>query len=549
MNSSGGDVHSVNDGNAVEPGAPTSDGASKRSWGIPLRVAISAMVFIDIAIIAISLTIVAVTSTRSSNADAINQGRSSITALAKGIQVSASLSVWKQMDTYLSKIELLASQTQGLVKRGIVKYDDFDSMTPHMYTNLRAIDVNIQYYMYFINTTQDMLGVGPVYDTTFAKGEINIDPGFGFHSYTLKESANGTLIVDSLYSQTAAGLQLWKRPWYIDQLPLNQYVYVDPYFTVGTNVDPVRFVQSLTYSIWDQTNTFKACGIVIFNTLNFASILEDLKASSTPNTLMYIMTGQGQILGMTGLGLLNYTGLSPLIKQSPIDNSYSLKTIFDISYNENPLFNTSARTIYAASGNALSNTVDAQYLVGDYMFQVTRYNRSGYTWLIVSGAPSSDYLADTFLLENRLADRLLSASRTVIIIAVVLVVLMSVTSFAFTEYFILKPFHFMIIVMDKAKKFDFALVRDGSLKHESVSYMTEIQNVQDHFLAMLTAFSNAIKQNRALFGGKASSTDPKSGGAFSGAGIGGVANMSNDSVSVASALSANRSGNSTAALR
>ncbi|KAJ3340838.1 hypothetical protein HDU93_006130 [Gonapodya sp. JEL0774] len=203
---------------------------------------------------------------------------------------------------------------------------------------------------------------------------------------------------------------------------------------------------------------------------------------------------KGEILGMTGLGMLNFSGLSPLIKQSATDGSYSLKTIFDISYTDNPLFNTSASTVYAASGNNLSLAMDAQYAVGDYMFQVTRYTRSQYTWLIVSGAPSSDYLADNILLQDRLADQLVTASRTIIIIAVVLVVLMSAASLVFTEYLILKPFHLMIIAMDKATKFDFSSVRDGSLKEKSISYMAEIQNVQVHFLEMLTAFSNAIKR-------------------------------------------------------
>ncbi|KXS14071.1 hypothetical protein M427DRAFT_57854 [Gonapodya prolifera JEL478] len=41
--------------------------------------------------------------------------------------------------------------------------------------------------------------------------------------------------------------------------------------------------------------------------------------------------------------------------------------------------------------------------------------------------------------------------------------------------------------------------------------MTEIQNIQGHFLTMLTAFSDAIKKNRALIGGKTISSNHTSG--------------------------------------
>ncbi|KXS14072.1 hypothetical protein M427DRAFT_354257 [Gonapodya prolifera JEL478] len=119
---------------------------------------------------------------------------------------------------------------------------------------------------------------------------------------------------------------------------------------------------------------------------------------------------------MTGLGVMTNTGISPLIKQNA-DGSYSLRNIFDITFEANPLFNTSARTIYSASGNNLTRAAEGQYYANDFLFQMTKYTKDGYTWLIVSGAPASDYLADTMQLEYRLADQLLATSRNVIIIA------------------------------------------------------------------------------------------------------------------------------------
>ncbi|KXS14073.1 hypothetical protein M427DRAFT_354256 [Gonapodya prolifera JEL478] len=239
MDASGASISKSDDGKSLGGGQDVEKPAGpKRRCSIPLRIAITAMIFLDVAIIAISLTVVSVTSTRSSNADAITQGTKSITDLARVIQEGgASRSVWTQMDTYLNKIEQLARNTQGLVTRGVVKYDDFESMTLHMYTNLRAVDVTIQYYMYYMNDTQEMLGIGPVYPTT-----LSPTPSFYFSmymtynrtcatlcpnvttngrsvQYKLQESASGTLSINSLYSQSVPYLQLWKRPWYFDQLP------------------------------------------------------------------------------------------------------------------------------------------------------------------------------------------------------------------------------------------------------------------------------------------------------------------------------------------
>ncbi|KAJ3344376.1 hypothetical protein HDU93_000166 [Gonapodya sp. JEL0774] len=182
------------------------------------------------------------------------------------------------------------------------------------------------------------------------------------------------------------------------------------------------------------------------------------------------MTPNAEVLAMTGAG----DDQTPLLKYSAATNGMVLNTIWDYNVSAYSLLNVSAATIYAyAAADLSTNFKDTEFTVEDFMFQVTSYTFANYKWIIVSGAPSSDYLGDTLILQKSLADRLWSVQRTIIIIAVVIVAGMSAISVLFTEIFISKPLCFILEVIAKENK---ALVAKPKSRSVSNTETAKVQN-------------------------------------------------------------------------
>ncbi|KXS19824.1 hypothetical protein M427DRAFT_66936 [Gonapodya prolifera JEL478] len=201
------------------------------------------------------------------------------------------------------------------------------------------------------------------------------------------------------------------------------------------------------------------------------------------------------------------SGLGSDATQLLIGTPPSIKTIWNFPKNQYPLLNISAATIYNYSGRNLSSRFpDAQFAVENYMYEVTSYYAANYKWIIVSGAPTSDYLQGTENLSARLSSRYSQTQKTVIGIAVAIVVTMSIASAIFTEVFIAVPLRTMVATIEKATTFDFSAVRDGTLNKYTL--ISEVQVTLAHFMTMLTVFANSLKQNKEL-------TNPKKGNIMS----------------------------------
>ncbi|KAJ3336042.1 hypothetical protein HDU93_003828 [Gonapodya sp. JEL0774] len=455
---------------SVSPGtqAKGTAKASGRAFGVGLRLGIIALVVTNVATVAIALSVISYFASNQSNTEAIAQGTSNIMALARARQRDASQAVMTHMETSLSKIYGLTNATVSSVQMGILDVGDFDKLGPHMAINLRAIRPSIRYHMVYSNASQEAAGVGYLFDNATSSEPTNyyflyiavnktcqtycpvVSTGTRSMNWWLTQTGNGTFLRGGLNSQTAAGLQMWKRPWYpqVHGAALGSVFISDPSTSISA-FGTVLVVQFITYPIWDSQNQFVAAGLVVFTPDNLAVILDTLKATSTPNSVYYIINHLGQVLGMTGMSAPNMTTTSPLIVSS--GSSYTLKTIWDFPLADYPLVNVSAAAVYESSGRNLDNDVpDAQYSQGDFYFQVVTYKRANYKWIIVSGAPANDYLSDTLILQSKLADRLQVTNRNIIIIAVVIFVVMCVSSALLTEYLILKPMHFMLLAMQKA---------------------------------------------------------------------------------------------------
>ncbi|KAJ3338388.1 hypothetical protein HDU93_009553 [Gonapodya sp. JEL0774] len=423
------------------------------------------MVIFEIAVIAVVLTVINYTSSQSSNADAIAQGTKSITVLANKQQRDASDKIKNQMggrfawlldtvsvleltarpfrdiatpqDAYLKKLYVLGNTTASAVYRGIVDPTDYDNLVPWMMDLTYGIGATLTSWYYWNNATLESVGIVVQTPATFDFAALNLtyDPkapllqlvyyatnktcarycpvsstGTRQASYFINTTADRATTQASIGASTFKG---WTRPWYYDRLPLGT-PFISPVYTGSTRAgSPPRLLQSLGFSLWDKNKNYIGMGPINFGTFDLSSGLNDLKATATPNSFFYIMTPSAEVLAMTGVG----TDQSPLLRLLPGTTTYALNTIWDFNATAYPLLNVSAATIYQyTGGNLSSDFADAQFSVGDFMFQVTSYTFANYKWTIVSGAPATDYIGDTLVLQGKLADRLWNVQKIVIII-------------------------------------------------------------------------------------------------------------------------------------
>ncbi|KAJ3338119.1 hypothetical protein HDU93_009990 [Gonapodya sp. JEL0774] len=276
----------------------------------------------------------------------------------------------------------------------------------------------------------------------------------------------------------------------------------------------------MTFPLYNATANLYAMATISFTVRDLSSVLDTQKLLATNGTLFYLMTPNAEVVAMSGLG-----GNQGALMRQDATGAWILRKIWEYSADDYPLlvgivplifvlFNVSARTVFAYSGgNLSSNFDDATFSSGAYFFQVTTLTYGTYKWIIVSGAPSGDYLADTLQLNDNLSSRLWTTQRNIIIIAVVIVIALSAASILFTEMFISRPLNKILEGMKKgelAANFDFSMVRSGSLA-VGRSPITEISDTQENFMTMLKKFADAVQSNRALIG-KTSSGANSSGG-------------------------------------
>ncbi|KXS17184.1 hypothetical protein M427DRAFT_30646 [Gonapodya prolifera JEL478] len=486
-------------------------------YAFKLRTAIILMVVFDIALIATTLTVISYTAAQTSNASAISQGTQSINALASVVQKGESDKIRTSIDTYLKKLWILGNTTATLVYRGILDPTDYDSLIPFMIDSTLNSNLSLSSWYYWNNATLESAGVGIVTPAVFgdlSRFGITYDPSttlFQMQYYATNKTcrnycpmvSTGKRLTYYFINQTlnTATTQLsitndvykgWTRPWFVNRLPLGQAWVTPVYMAASRAGSPPRLLQAITFSLWSPNGSYIGMGPLNFATYDMSAGLNEMKG--TPNSFYYIMTPQAEVLAMTGV----FMDQSPLMRYSAATSSWVLNKIWDYNLTSYPILNISAAKIWAhAGGNLSSDFADAQFAVGDVMFQCTSYWYANFKWIIVSGAPATDYLGDTLQLQNDLSDKLWRVQQTTIIIAVGVCLGMSVLSVMFTEIFIAKPLHIILSAIGKATKFDFSTIREGEIR-SSMSVVQEIYVLQERFMTMMRTFADALRNNKAL---------------------------------------------------
>ncbi|KAJ3337825.1 hypothetical protein HDU93_000444 [Gonapodya sp. JEL0774] len=461
------------------------------------------MTVVSVALVAVVLIALTTISSKASNDDAIAQGTSDVNLLATKIQKDASVAIRNHIANYLDKISGICNTTTKFFQRGFADSNDFDRSIVFLRDQASLVGENLYTYSWYNNDTMEQLGIGPIlssyanftYDPKaplqylvlyYAKNKTcqNVCPVRSTNGKLQKYYYNDTTSsAGILLDTTATEYKAWTRNWWLKNQPAGQIYFTPAYVTVFLSI-----VQTISYPIYNSSGQWVAGGGFSFSVYSLSSVLDSMGVS-TNNTLSYLISPEGAVLGMSGLGS-NATQL--LIGSPP-----TIKSIWDFPKSQYPLLNVSAATIYQYAGRDLtSNFADAQFSVENYLFQVTSYYKANYKWILVSGAPASDYLQGTENLKSRLDNRFSQTQNYVIGAAVAIVVTMSVLSAIFTEIFIAVPLRSMIGIIAKATKFDFTAVRDGSLK--KFTLITEVQETLSHFLSMLKIFASSLKQNKEL---------------------------------------------------
>ncbi|KAJ3337186.1 hypothetical protein HDU93_001474 [Gonapodya sp. JEL0774] len=247
--------------------------------------------------------------------------------------------------------------------------------------------------------------------------------------------------------------------------------------------------QEMDLTLYDPNGTFVGTTSAIFGIPVFTTILDDLKASSTANSVYYIITTTGNVLAVSGLNNDTQSKLVKLVAPG----QWEIKSIFDFSYEEYPLLNQSAVTVYEYAGKNLSSPFqDNLWQVGDNLFQVKSKTVWNYKYIIISGAPVSDYIGDTVNLSQKLRNDGTRVGTILIISAIAVVLFMSGLSLVFTWFFVTSPIRVILAAMDKATRCDFSSIKDGSFNARP-SAVSEVHDMQARFVGMLKVFAMAVK--------------------------------------------------------
>ncbi|KAJ3335131.1 hypothetical protein HDU93_006375, partial [Gonapodya sp. JEL0774] len=262
-------------------------------------------------------------------------------------------------------------------------------------------------------------------------------------------------------------------------------------------IDPVVYpdeiIQPMYSGLYDTSGAQVGNSYIAFSVQKFCDTLDSVKGTATQNSLFYVLSSNGDVLAISGLGnvTIQTQTLKKVVNQTL--GLLALKNIYDYDAASYPLLNLSAAAVLAyAGGNFVTPFADNTWQAGEYLITVTTKVFGGYRYIVVTAAPLEDYLGDTIHLADNLKKDGVNAMIQVILSAFAVVMAMSLFAIFFVLLFITKPLSDILSTMKKATKFDFSDLRDGALKSR-LSIVDEIHHLQGHFTEMVKVFANALK--------------------------------------------------------
>ncbi|KAJ3247719.1 hypothetical protein HDU77_008506 [Chytriomyces hyalinus] len=278
-----------------------------------------------------------------------------------------------------------------------------------------------------------------------------------------------------------------RRPWYRQAATLDadnvKVQFTPPYIYAGGTVSMIAGKAALVPA---NIPFFNANGRLqgVFGTdISFTEMHNSLKSYlQTPNAFMYVITRDGLLIGTSS------------------DESIVDATGFLISANQSatPSTRITAQLFWSLLPE---NNKDFTLLHGeqreheDLYFQLRALPFAPY-FVIVNGAPKSDYTGDIDAVLQSLDDNLQSNVRKIIGISVGVFVAMVFISCVLTYFSVSVPLAKITSIMVDATSFDFAAYKN--MEKQLCSHISELATMEKVFYRMIGKFAHSIRMNQAL---------------------------------------------------
>ncbi|TPX71325.1 hypothetical protein CcCBS67573_g06219 [Chytriomyces confervae] len=312
------------------------------------------------------------------------------------------------------------------------------------------------------------------------------------------------------FEYTNITYRLKSRPWYLQGASLNAMTakvqFTDPYvYAVGSKGSFSNFATGLkfhgdignlkemhqTYPFFNSSGGLD--GVFALD-MSFSDVHNKLKPYlQSPNAFIYVATREGILVG-TSTNETMFDSAGNLVR-APDSRSASIRTTGKYLWNQR-----------LARNNSNFSTLSNQMLEDQgYLFQLRVMTHAPY-FVIVNGAPKTDYTKDIDLVLSDLDASLAFITKVVIAISSAVFVLSVVVSNIWTYYFIVLPLSKVTAGLREASNFDFSAYKP--LQKQKFNHIREICTMEHVFYMMIAKFAASIRGSN----GVRSSTADGSGG-------------------------------------
>ncbi|KAJ3401752.1 hypothetical protein HDU80_005730 [Chytriomyces hyalinus] len=273
-----------------------------------------------------------------------------------------------------------------------------------------------------------------------------------------------------------------ERPWYrqaASLTPLNAQVqYTEPYSFAGVGDKTFGIAGiSSNYPFFDANGQISG---VYGTDVSFADMHDTLsKYLNTPNSFMYCITRRGQLVGTSSNeSIVSAAGGMKFANESSTKTTkLTAKFLWDLVPNEGIDFTLLTGRLWEHEG---------------YLFQVRAMEYAPY-FVVVNGAPKSDYTGDIDLM---MSDLEIALSRNVVLILAVSIAVFAIMvsiNCALAHYLINAPIGKITSIIRNASSFDFVAYK--AMQRQYGNYISELSAMEKVFYTMIAKFAGSIRSS------------------------------------------------------
>ncbi|TPX74295.1 hypothetical protein CcCBS67573_g04446 [Chytriomyces confervae] len=278
------------------------------------------------------------------------------------------------------------------------------------------------------------------------------------------------------------------EPWFAQAAFLDaanaRIQYTDPYvYAAGSKENFLDFATGIT-ATYPFFNSSGGLDGVFGLDVTFADIRDSLKTSlQSPNAFIYVATREGILVGTsTNETMLDSAGNLISAQDS---KSASIQTTGKYLWNRNLTTNNSD----------LSTLSDQMLEDQGYLFQLRIMSHAPY-FVIVNGAPKTDYTKDIDLVLSDLDAGFAFITKVVVAVSTAVFVLSVVVSNTWTYYFIVLPLSKVTAGLREASNFDFSAYKP--LQKQKFNHIREICTMEHVFYMMIAKFAASIRGSNGM---------------------------------------------------